>query len=103
MTDEKEKNTQHETISVTLESTMMNEAWELELPVDVPALSIIAKFIREPKLPFRERDDEGNLIPYRLMWREGERYLGETETLQSAQIEAGHTIVMTHEARAGLR
>ena len=86
---------QLEIISVTLRTTMGTEEWEVKVPLDVPVAALIQKFIRTPQLGFRERDDEGNRIPYRLMHQEGNKFLGDTETLREADAQEGHTLVMT--------
>jgi hypothetical protein len=90
-----------ESVQVILQTTMGTDAWDVSLPIDVAAQALIAKFVRTQQFGFRERDDAGNLIPYRLLWKEGERYLGEAETLRGADVKEGHTLVMAHEARAG--
>ncbi len=90
-----------ESIDTVLTSTMGTMEWDLTLPIDVPVQSIIAKFLRMPELGFRERDDAGNAISYRLMWREGERYLADSETLRMAGLEGGHRLILTYAARAG--
>ena len=88
-----------EAIRVMLKSTMGADEWDLSLPVEVPIQAIITKIVKE--LSFRETDDPGNPIPYRLMWVEGNRYLKETETLKSADVEENNALVLTQEARAG--
>jgi hypothetical protein len=92
-----------ESIPVVLKTAMGTQEWELNVPLDVPVMRLIIKFVREPDLGFRERDDNGNLIPYRLMHQEANRYLAESETLRKAGVQANHTLVLMHEARAGLR
>jgi hypothetical protein len=90
-----------ERISVIIATTMATSQWDIELPIDIPVQALISRLIREPGLPFSEQGPGGAAIPYRLMWKERNRYLGEAETLREAGVEAGHTLVMTHEARAG--
>lgn len=90
-----------EMIDVVLATTLGTQEWEMSLPQDVAVQALIAKFVRTPDLGFRERDDAGNLIPYRLMWRQGNRFLAEAETLHLAGVQKGDTLVMAHEARAG--
>jgi hypothetical protein len=92
-----------ESIPIVLKTAMGTQEWELSVPLDIAVMRLIIKFIREPDLGFRERDDNGNLIPYRLMYQEGDRYLAESETLRKAGVQANHTLVLMHEARAGLR
>jgi hypothetical protein len=90
-----------DTIEIVLETTLGTQAWDLTLPINIPVQALIARFLREPTLNFKPQDDAGNPIPYRIMWKEGSRYLRESETLQEAGIENHHTLIMTHEARAG--
>jgi hypothetical protein len=90
-----------ETIPIVLATTLGTDSWDLNLPLDVPVTSIIQKLIVTADLPFREQDDSGFRIPYRLMWKERGRYLIEGETLRRAEVGPGHTLVMAHEARAG--
>lgn len=87
-------------ITIILTTSMGTDEWEMEVPHDVLAQALVNKFIRSD-LGFRERDDAGNPIPYRLLWKEGGRYLSEGESLRAANVQSGHTIVMAHEARAG--
>jgi hypothetical protein len=91
-----------ETIPVNLTSTLGTAEWEVDLPLDVAVQSLIAKFVRDPQFDFRERDEAGNLIPYRLLWQDRNRYLSESETLRIAGVERNNTLVMAHEPRAGL-
>jgi len=88
-----------------LTSTLSIQEWEVVLPIDVPVQALLAKFLRTPELGFRARDDNGYLIPWRLLWREGNRFLNEAETLRGAGFEARNTLVLTTQARAvgGLR
>ena len=88
-------------ISIILASTMGTDAWNVDLPKNVVVQSIIVKLITSAELPFRQQDDLGNKVPYRLMWREKGRHLRETETLEQAGVQPGNTLVMTHQARAG--
>jgi hypothetical protein len=88
-------------VDIILETTLGAQAWDMTVPVDVPVQALIARFLREPELGFRAQDDSGNRIPYRLMWKEGNRFLRESETLRQVDIKPGHTLIMTHEARAG--
>ena len=90
-----------ETIQVILRSTLGADEWELELPLDVPVQAIITRLLRMSELGFREQDDGGAPIPYRLMWIEGQRHLSETETLRGAGVAASHQLVMAYETRAG--
>jgi uncharacterized ubiquitin-like protein YukD len=90
-----------ETISVILATTMGTDQWDLNLPIDVPAQALINKLVGTEGLPFRGQDDDGQQIPYRLMWKEGGRYLAEAETLRTVGVQEGNTLVMAHEARAG--
>jgi hypothetical protein len=90
-----------ERLPIVLATTMGTEQWTIPMPVDIPVQAIILKLLQTPGLPFRAQDDGGEAIPYRLMWKEGNRYLGESETLRVAQVEQDHTLIMTHEARAG--
>ena len=91
----------HETIAVLLGSTMGTDEWEISPPLDVPAQALITKFVRTPEFGFRDHDDNGNPIPYRLLWQQANRYLGESETLRAAGVAEGHKLLMTFEARAG--
>ncbi|MEU7617844.1 hypothetical protein AB0M91_03225 [Micromonospora rifamycinica] len=90
-----------ESIPVILATTMLTEKWDVNLPLDIPVQGIIAKIVANPALPFPHQDQTGNVIPYRLMWQERNRFLGESETLRAAQVEPGNTLIMTREARAG--
>ncbi|WP_412543201.1 EsaB/YukD family protein [Longispora sp. K20-0274] len=90
-------------IPVILATTLGTEQWNIALPTNVVVQKIITRLVQEPSLPFRQQDDLGNRVPYRLMWREGGRHLGETETLGQAGVVEGNTLVMTHQARAGGR
>jgi hypothetical protein len=91
-----------EMISVILASTMRTDEWEVELPIDIPAQGLIAKILTLSEFALPERDEQGRLIPYRLLWQEGNRHLKESETLREAKVQAGQTIVLTREARAGV-
>jgi hypothetical protein len=88
-------------IPIILTTTMGTDSWDLNVPIDVPVQALISKFLRTPQFAFRSQDDQGRAIPYRLLWKEGNRYLGESETLRQANVEAGHTLTMTYEPRAG--
>ena len=88
-------------ISIILATTMGTEQWDLELPTTVLVQSIISKLIATAGLPFREQDDNGRRVPYRLMWKEGDRILNETETLAGAGVQPRETLIMTRQARAG--
>jgi hypothetical protein len=90
-----------ERLPIVLATTLGTEQWNIPMPVDIPVQAIILKLLQTPGLPFRAQDDGGDAIPYRLMWKEGNRYLGESETLRVAQVQENHTLIMTHEARAG--
>lgn len=94
---------QRPTVPVILATTMATQQWELSLPTQVVVAALIAKLVSSPEMNFRPQDDNGRRVPYRLMWTEGERFLGETETLEQAGVEPNNTLVMTHEARAGHR
>jgi hypothetical protein len=89
------------TIHLILTSTFGADEWELDLPTNRAVQRVVAVLLRKPEFGFREHDDDGNLVPYRILWKEGNRYLGETETLAGAGVHEGHTLVMSHEARAG--
>ena len=92
-----------ESIPVVLKTGMGTQEWELTVPIDVPIRRLLIKLVRDPEMGFRERDDNGAPIPYRLMHQDGGRYLAESETLRKAGVQANHTLVLMHEARAGLR
>lgn len=89
-----------ELITVNLSSTVGTDTWTVKVPLDVQVRSIIAKLLQTPDLGFRERDDSGYLIPYRLLWQEGSRYLNDAETLRHVGVEEGHQIILTHEIRS---
>jgi hypothetical protein len=89
------------TIPVIMATTMATQQWTLNLPTRVVVQAIIAKIISTPEMNFREQDDNGRRVPYRLMWTEGDRLLQETETLEQAGVQPNHTLIMTHQARAG--
>ncbi len=91
------------TIPIILATTMGTQQWDLNLPTGVVVQAIIAKIVSTPGLPFREQDDTGRRKPYRLMWRQGDRYLREAETLGMAGVAPQDTLVMTQQARAGRR
>jgi hypothetical protein len=88
-------------IPVILGSTMGTDQWDLQLPPNVPVQAIIQKLIASPELPFREQDDGGRRVPYRLMYQEGDRMLREAETLSMAGVQPSEHLIMTHQARAG--
>jgi WXG100 protein secretion system (Wss), protein YukD len=90
-----------ERIHVVIATTMGTGQWDADLPIDVPVQALITRLIDSPSLPFRRQNEAGITIPYRLMWKEGDRYLVESETLREASVQAGHTLVMAQEARAG--
>jgi len=91
-------------LSVVLGSSLNAEEYEVDgVPVDVSVQALIAKFVRSADLPFKERDNAGNLIPYRLLWKNGGRALNESETLAGAGVNENDTLILAHEARAGLR
>jgi WXG100 protein secretion system (Wss), protein YukD len=89
-----------ERIAVIIATTMAARKWEANLPIDVPVARLITKLIEAPGMPFGQ-NLEGDASPYRLMWAERDRYLGEAETLREAGVQGGDTLVMAHEARAG--
>jgi hypothetical protein len=90
-------------IRVVLGSSLAAEEYEVEgVPVDVPVQTLIAKFVRSDDLPFEERDNAGNLIPYRLLWKQGQRVLNESETLAAAGVNQNDTLILAYEARAGI-
>lgn len=93
--------TPQEQIPIILGTTMATDQWDLHLPVRIVVQAIIEKLVASPELPFREQDDNGRRVPYRLMWREGDRILNESETLEGAGVQPHHTLVMTRQARAG--
>jgi hypothetical protein len=94
--------TEPDQIPIILGTTMANNQWDLHLPVRIVVQAIISKLVNSPELPFREQDDNGRRVPYRLMWREGDRILNETETLEGAGVRPNHMLIMTRQARAGL-
>jgi len=93
--------TEQEEIPIILGTTMATVSWDLRLPARAMVQAVINKLVSTPELPFREQDDNGRRVPYRLMWKEGDRLLNETETLEGAGVREGHTLVMTRQARAG--
>ncbi|WP_432979442.1 hypothetical protein [Dactylosporangium sp. CA-233914] len=88
-------------IPIRLATTMGTEQWNIRLPVNVVVQRLIARLVAAPELPFREQDDSGQRVPYRLMWKEGNRYLAEAETLARTGVSPNDTLVVTHQARAG--
>lgn len=90
------------TIRLILANQMMNQEWDIELPVDVSVAGLIRKFLSEPSLGIPETDDGGNRIPWRLMWDQGNRYLSEHETLATASVQEGNMLMMAYEPRAGV-
>ena len=90
-----------ERISIVLASTMGTQMWDLDLPVDIPVAALIQRLTRVSELPFEEQNDAGKRNPYRILWREGDRYLSEDETLRLAGVKPNHTLIMAREARAG--
>lgn len=88
-------------IPVVLGSTMGTDQWDIQLPDNVPVQAIIQRLLKSTELPFREQDDNGRRVPYRLMWQEGNRILREAETLADAGVEPSAHLIMTHQARAG--
>lgn len=86
---------------IKLTSTMGNDTWEVDAPATVEVHRLISKFVKTAAFGFKPTDDSGNMIPYRLMWTERNRYLSESETLLQAGVPDGDTLAMTHEARAG--
>ena len=94
-------NPENPNIPVIIASTMGTDQWNVDLPTNVVVQSIIVKLLGAPELGFRPQDDLGHRVPYRLMWREENRHLRESETLAQAGVQPGHTLVMTHQARAG--
>lgn len=92
---------ERKTIHLTLTTTMSADEWEITPPVGVAVQVLITKFVREPEFGLKEFEDDGTPIPYRLLWREGNRYMRETETLASAGVQENHTLMMSFEARAG--
>jgi len=91
-----------ERIPIVIATTMATSQWDIDLPIDVPVQALIARLVAAPELPFHEWDDRGVPIPYRMMWREGARYLMESETLREAQVQSGHTLVIAGEVRRSL-
>ncbi|MEU2280691.1 EsaB/YukD family protein [Streptomyces sp. NPDC013178] len=91
-----------ETVPIILRASFGTGSWDISLPLDVNVAAIIKKLVSRPDLGFTEQDSSGLRIPYRLRWQEGNRYLLEGETLRAAQVTAGHTLVMSAEARAGV-
>lgn len=94
---------QLETIPIVLATTMQTAQWDVALPLDVAVQALIAKLIQNTALPFPEKDETGNMIPYRILWQKPNRYLRESETLRDAGVEPRDTLIMTQEARAGVR
>lgn len=90
-------------IPVRLETTLATGSWKVTLSTNIVVHTVIARLVREQDLPFRAQEDSGLAQPYRLMWKEGNRYLAEAETLGRAGVKANDTLVMTHQARAGSR
>jgi uncharacterized ubiquitin-like protein YukD len=90
-----------DSINIILMTSMGTESWNLNLPMDVSVQALIAKLVDTPQLNFQEQDHAGQRIPYRLMSREQGKYLLESQTLRSAEVHEGDTLVMMHEARAG--
>jgi hypothetical protein len=90
-----------ERIPLIIVTTMGTGSWEADLPIDVPVARLIRVLISTQGLPFQEQTNAGVSIPYRLMWREGDRYLAEGETLREAAVQPNNTLVMAQEARAG--
>jgi hypothetical protein len=88
-------------IKLILSNQMSNQEWDIEPPVDVSVAALIRKFVSTPSLGIPEMDDEGNRIPWRIMWDQGHRYLSEHETLGAAGLSEGDTLVMSYEPRAG--
>ena len=90
-------------LKLVLTNQMSNQEWDIEPPVDVSVATLIHKFISTPSLGIAETDEAGNRIPWRLMWDQGNRYLSENETLATAGVQEGHTLVMAYEPRAGVQ
>ncbi|MFP3986316.1 EsaB/YukD family protein [Streptomyces sp. E11-3] len=89
-----------ESIPVILRASFGTSSWDISLPLDINVAAIIKKLI-DANLGFDDQDSSGRRIPYRLRWKEGNRYLLEGETLRAAQVAEGHTLIMSAEARAG--
>ena len=71
MTDE---NNATNTIHLILTSTFGADEWEVNLPTDRAVQVIIARLLKEAQFGFRGNDDGGNPIPYRILWKEGNRF-----------------------------
>lgn len=90
------------TLTLVLSSSVGADSWDVTVPSNVEAHRLMGQFVRSSELGFKATDDAGNRIPYRLMWEQGQRYLGDAETLRQAGVANGDTLVMAHEARAGV-
>jgi CHAT domain-containing protein/TIR domain-containing protein len=84
------------TIHLILTSTFGADEWDVDLPANIAVQRIVAVLLQKPEFGLRKHDGDGNLVPYRIVWKEGNRYLGETETLAGAGVQEHHTLVMTH-------
>jgi hypothetical protein len=89
------------TVEATLKNTTGTEAWTITVPLDVEVAKILQRIIRDQQFGFPSSNNQGNPIAYRLLYQEGNRHLNEAETLASVGFQAGHTLVVTAETRAG--
>lgn len=88
-----------ERILVIVHTTMGTDQWNVELPIDIPAHSLVAKLVASPALPYYQNSADDS-VRHRLMWKEGQRYLRESETLREAGVQPGHTLGVTNDAPA---
>ena len=87
------------TIPVIVTNMFHTNYWDTDLPTHRPVNQILEKLIDGLKMP--RTDERGAPIDYRLVWQEGGRNLDPTQTLIYAGVQAGHTLTIAQEARAG--
>ena len=77
-------------VGIILRTGFGQDEWDLTLPLNVVVQALISRMTKEASLGLSALDSDGNRIPYRLMWQEGERYLAESETLGEAGVKDTH-------------
>ncbi len=81
-------------ISIRLTTAFGQDTWDLELPITVTTYQLVQKLIGLADIGLPKTGADGSAIDYQLLWKEGERVLGTTETLDSAGVKDGDSLVV---------
>ena len=88
-------------ISVIIKTAFAGGAWQVELPDWATVAAIIRKLLKDPIFKLPEQAANGQAIPYQLLWVEGNTLLNSGQTLRTAGVQSGSTLIIQQEARAG--